>query len=99
MSSRSETLHCVVRAPRDGEALALALDLLRPGDALLLMQDGVFAAFDDAVAVPAGVEACVLMGDVLRRGLDPARIRGFSPVDEAGFVALAARTARQVCWA
>lgn len=99
MSSRSETLHCVVRAPRDGEALALALDLLRPGDALLLMQDGVFAAFDAAVAVPAGVEACVLMGDVLRRGLDPARIRGFSPVDEADFVALAARTARQVCWA
>lgn len=99
MSSRSETLHCVVRAPRDGEALALALSLLRPGDALLLMQDGVFAAFDEAVAVPAGVEACVLMSDVLRRGLDPARIRGFAPVDEAGFVALAARSARQVCWA
>ena len=99
MSSHSESLHCVVRAPRDGETLALTLSLLRPGDALLLLQDGVFAAFDDAFLVPAGVEACVLMGDVLRRGLDPARIRGFEPIDEAGFVALAARCTRQVCWA
>jgi sulfur relay protein TusB/DsrH len=99
MSSRSDTLHCVVRSPRDGEALTQALSMLRSGDVLLLMQDGVWAAFADDVQVPEGVEACVLMGDVLRRGLDPARIRGFKPVDEAGFVALAARTSRQVCWA
>lgn len=99
MSSRSDTLHCVVRAPRDGEALALAMSMLRPGDVLLLMQDGVWAAFADEVRVPEGIEACVMMGDVLRRGLDPARIRAFVPVDDAGFVALAARTSRQVCWA
>lgn len=99
MSSRSDTLHCLVRAPRDGESLALALSLLRPGDVLLLMQDGVQAAFLDELPVPAGVEACVLMSDVLRRGLDPARIRGVVPIDEAGFVDLAARTGRQVCWA
>lgn len=99
MSSRSETLHCVVRAPRDGEALTLALSLLRPGDTLLLMQDGVHAAFRESLDVPEGVETCVLIGDVMRRGLDPARIRGFVAVDEAGFVALAARSGRQVCWA
>lgn len=99
MSSRSDTLHCVVRAPRDGETLSLALSMLKPGDVLLLMQDGVWGAYSEHIRVPEDVEACVLMGDVLRRGLDPARIRGFVPVDEAGFVALAARTARQVCWA
>ncbi|HRG15984.1 MAG TPA: DsrH/TusB family sulfur metabolism protein [Pseudomonadota bacterium] len=99
MSSRSDTLHCVVRAPRDGEALALVLSMLRPGDVLLLMQDGVRAALADDVCVPDGVDARVLMGDLLRRGLDPVRIRAFVPVDEAGFVALAARTTRQVCWA
>jgi tRNA 2-thiouridine synthesizing protein B len=99
MSSRSDTLHCVVRAPRDGETLSLALSMLTPGDVLLLMQDGVWAAYSEHIRVPEGVEACVLMGDVLRRGLDPTRIRGFALVDEAGFVALAARTARQVCWA
>jgi sulfur relay protein TusB/DsrH len=99
MSSRSETLHCVVRAPLDGEALALALPLLRPGDALLLMQDGVRAAFLEHIDVPKGVETCVLIGDVVRRGLDPTRIRGFVAIDEGGFVALAARAGRQVCWA
>lgn len=99
MSSGSEALHCVVRAPRDGEALALAVSLLRSGDVLLLMQDGVHAAFLESLDVPDGVEACVLIGDVVRRGLDPARIRGFVAVDAAGFVALAARTRRQVCWA
>ncbi|HWT15455.1 MAG TPA: DsrH/TusB family sulfur metabolism protein [Patescibacteria group bacterium] len=99
MSSPSETLHCVVRAPRDGETLALARSLLRSGDALLLLQDGVQAAFLEEFVVPEGIEACVLMGDVLQRGLDPQRIRGFQPIDEAGFVALAARMRRQVCWA
>ena len=99
MSSPSDTLHCVVRAPRDGEALPLALRFVAPGDALLLLQDGVRAAFGAGVTVPAGVEAYVLMNDVLRRGLDPQRIEGFSAIDEAGFVALAAQKARQVCWA
>ena len=99
MSSRSDTMHCVVRAPRDGEALAQALSMLRSSDVLVLMQDGVWAAFSDDVQVPAGIESFVLMGDVLRRGLDPARIRGFRVVDEAGLVALAVRTSRQVCWA
>ena len=99
MSSRSETLHCLVRAPRDGEALTLALSVLATGDALLLLQDGVHAAFLDDLVLPAGVEPCVLMVDVLLRGLDPQRIRGFNPIDEAGFVALAARMQRQVGWA
>ncbi|HQW81750.1 MAG: sulfurtransferase TusB [Rhodanobacteraceae bacterium] len=99
MSSHSETLHCLVRAPRDGEALALALSVLAAGDALLLLQDGVRAAFLDDLALPDGVEGCVLISDVLRRGLDPRHIRGFVAIDESGFVALAARMRRQVCWA
>jgi sulfur relay protein TusB/DsrH len=73
--------------------------MLATGDALLLLQDGVYAAFLDDLVLPAGVELCVLMVDVLQRGLDPQRIRGFNPIDEAGFVSLAARMQRQVCWA
>ena len=69
------------------------------GDALLLLQDGVRAAFLDDLALPDGVEGCVLISDVLRRGLDPRHIRGFVAIDESGFVALAARMRRQVCWA
>lgn len=98
MSSASDTLHCVVRGPH-APALRLAISMALPGDALLLLQDGVFAAFDEVPSLPAGVVGHVLMSDVLRRGLDPQRIRGFVAVDEAGFVALAARLSRQVCWA
>jgi sulfur relay protein TusB/DsrH len=98
MSSASDTLHCVVRGP-GSEALRLALACAASGDVVLLLQDGVHAAFADAPALPAGVNGHVLMSDVLRRGLDPQRIRGFVAVDEAEFVALARRLARQVCWA
>lgn len=99
MSSASDTLHCIVRAPAEGEAWALMLATIAPGDALLLMQDGVRAAFQAGITLPAGVSGHVLMGDVLTRGLDPQAILGFSAIDEAGFVALAAAKSRQVCWA
>lgn len=99
MSSHSETLHCLVRAPRDGEAWKLALSVLRPGDVLLLLQDGVHGAFGDAPKLPVGVKAKVLIEDVFRRGLDPMQLRGFEAIDARGFVALAAEASRQVCWA
>ncbi|MBK6727841.1 MAG: sulfurtransferase TusB [Xanthomonadales bacterium] len=99
MSSASDTLHCIVRAPAEGETWAVMLALLAPGDALLLLQDGVRAAFQPGITLPAGVSGHVLMGDVLTRGLDPQAILGFSAIDEAGFVALAAAKSRQVCWA
>ena len=99
MSSASDTLHCIVRAPAEGEAWALMQAMLAPGDAVLLLQDGVRAAFLAGINLPAGVSGHVLMGDVLMRGLDPQGIRGFSAIDEAGFVALAVVKSRQVCWA
>ncbi|MBI2396161.1 MAG: sulfurtransferase TusB [Xanthomonadales bacterium] len=99
MSSASDTLHCIVRAPAEGEAWALMLAAIAPGDAVLLLQDGVRAAFQPGAELPPGVSGHVLMGDVFKRGLDPQRIRGFAALDEAGFVALAAAKSRQVCWA
>ena len=99
MSSASDTLHCIVRAPAEGEAWALMQAMLAPGDAVLLLQDGVRAVFLAGINLPAGVSGHVLMGDVLMRGLDPQAILGFSAIDEAGFVALAVAKSRQVCWA
>jgi len=99
MSLRSDTLHCVVRSPRDGEAFALALALVAPGDGVLLLQDGVWAAADSSTTLPAGVCGYVLAGDLMKRGIGAPINPHFSVIDEASFVALAANAARQVCWA
>jgi len=104
MSSASErlpahTLHCVVRAPLDGEAMLLAVAAAVRGDCVLLLQDGVRAAVAGAVVLPPGVRGYVLMADLIVRGLDPQQVDGFVAIDAAGFVALAAAARRQVCWA
>ena len=99
MSSASDTLHCVVRAPRDGEALALALATAVAGDVILLMQDGVLAAVSPNVPLPPGVRGFVLEADLARRGMTRAADSSFLAIDASGFVALAAGALRQVCWA
>lgn len=99
MSLRSDTLHCVVRAPRDGDALALALGLLSAGDCLLLLQDGVWAAHDLDTVLPADVQGYVLGSDLRKRSVGAPLNPHFSIIDEARFVELAASSARQVCWA
>ena len=97
--SYGHTLHCVVRAPLDGEALQLAVMAAVRGDRILLLQDGVRAAVAGAVVLPHGVRGYVLMADLIVRGLDPQQLDGFTAVDATGFVALAAAATRQVCWA
>lgn len=99
MSSRSDTLHCVVRAPHDGDAFAMAIGILSAGDCLLLLQDGVRAAHDLDTVLPAGVQGYVLGSDLRKRSACTPLNPHFSIIDEAQFVALAANTARQVCWA
>ena len=99
MSSVSETLHCVVRSPRDGEALALASAVAASGDALLLLQDGVWAVVAQNIELPPGVSGYALASDLARRGIVLPASSAFSAVDDAGFVDLAANSMRQVCWA
>ena len=99
------TLHTVNKSPFERNSLDTCLRLLRDGSAVLLYEDGVFAALQDT-RVAARVEAAlqraqfyVLGPDVRARGLDEARIiDGVRIVDYAGFVDLAAGHQRVQAW-
>ena len=53
MSRSLSTLHTVNKSPFSSEALASCLRVVRPGDAILLMEDGVYCAVDASASVGA----------------------------------------------
>lgn len=90
-------LHLVNRSPDDSRALEACLLRADAGDAVLLIEDGVYAAVGNASAETlrqAGnrVALYVLTPDLAARGLEAAAIHPvIAPVDYAGFVALTTR--------
>jgi tRNA 2-thiouridine synthesizing protein B len=98
------TLHLVNRSPDQGDALAACLRALAPGDALLLMEDGVYGAARDSQGAallarrPADTTLHVLAPDLLARGLADRLVDDAAPVDDAGFVQLAVDHARVASW-
>ena len=100
------TLHTVNRSPFEHGAFAGCLARVRPGSAVLLIEDGVLGALAAsphaarlADAAAAGVEVFVLGPDLDARGIEPARLAPFiERVDYTGFVELACRFARTVAW-
>ncbi|MFZ5755652.1 MAG: sulfurtransferase complex subunit TusB [Pseudomonadota bacterium] len=93
------TLHLVMSASPG--ALTDCLRAALPGDAVLLLQDGVYAA---ASIVPGaggheGVALHIHDTDARARAL-PAetRLAGMTAVDDDGFVALTENHARVVSW-
>lgn len=100
------TLHTVNRSPFEHGALDACLARVRPGSAVLLIEDGVLGALDgsrfaarlEALAAD-GVEPFALGPDLAARGVEPARLAPcVGVVDYAGFVELACRFARTVAW-
>ena len=91
-------LHIVSRSPFTHDALERCRAALAPGDALLLIEDGVLA-----LATPdrflSWSQTCPLhavLADVQARGLTlPAAVQG---VDYAGFVDLVAHFDKTVAW-
>lgn len=85
-------------------ALAGCLRMARPGDALLLVEDGVFAATTvpaaaSGLAAAAGTLAIhVLQPDAAARGMAGRLIDGVRPVDYAGFVDLVAEHPNNQSW-
>ena len=105
--SGAGTLHTVNRSPFEHGALASCLARVRPGSAVLLIEDGVLGALAGSAhaarladAAVAGVEVFALAPDLDARGIEPGRLATcIEVVDYAGFVALACRFARTVTWA
>lgn len=94
------TLHLINRSPARSDALAACLRVLAAEDALLLIEDGVYAAVEDAAAAAAltGHVCHALAADVAARGLQRHLARDVRVIDESGFVALAAQCDRVMSW-
>jgi len=99
------TLHTVNKSPFATQTLASCLNHAKDGDAILMIEDGVYGAamgtaMAGAVAAKAGtVSIFALSGDMAARGITEAKlIEGVKPVDYAGFVTLAADHDRAQAW-
>jgi tRNA 2-thiouridine synthesizing protein B len=94
------TLHTLNASPASA-AFADCLRLLSPGDALLLLGDGVYAALAGTVARQAldasAAQLYVLQQDAMAAGvLD--RVGNAQVVDIDGFAALSEQFVRQLAW-
>ncbi|MFP5440335.1 MAG: sulfurtransferase complex subunit TusB [Gammaproteobacteria bacterium] len=99
------SLHLVFTSPWAGNALADCLRAASAGDAVLLLQDGVYAAAGGekargllAQARQQAVHVHLLSPDLAARGLQPDAGCPAQAVSDDGFVALTEQHARVVSW-
>jgi tRNA 2-thiouridine synthesizing protein B len=87
-------LHTVNKSPFEHNVLATCLRYARPGSAVLLIEDGVYAAMRDTAVAPQVQEAMqrvsvyALKADVEARGMQNRMMDGVRLVDYGGFVDL-----------
>lgn len=101
----SGVLHTVNKSPFAGSALESCLAHLSDGAALLLIEDGVYAAlagsaFAERLAAAGQHHALYVLGpDLAARGLaDHPLVDGLQVVDYPGFVQLAASHSAVQSW-
>jgi tRNA 2-thiouridine synthesizing protein B len=97
-------LHIVNKSHRQTSSLASCLRLAQDGHALLLIEDGVYAA-TKAGAASAGLadalarlKVYVLQPDLAARGMAAALVDGITAIDYAGFVDLVAEHPNNQTW-
>ena len=93
----SRLLHIVNKSPTDRYSFDTCIRMANPGDSILLIEDGVYAAlanaeFADKINSRSGDFSFYVLGpDVAARGLgDTLLIEDISVVDYEGFVDLVA---------
>lgn len=98
-------LHTVNKSPFERNALDSCLRLAQPGSAVLLIEDGVYAAVQGTAVAERIVERMgeltfyALGPDIAGRGLnDAVLIDGVTVVDYAGFVDLAVEHDASQAW-
>ncbi|MFS2221869.1 sulfurtransferase complex subunit TusB [Pantoea sp. B65] len=94
-------LHTLMNSPFQCD-FALMLRMLKTGDELLLLQDGVLAALEGSqpltALLAAPVTLYVLREDVDARGLFAQISAKVTPVSYNDFVALAVKHPQQITW-
>jgi tRNA 2-thiouridine synthesizing protein B len=97
-------LHIVNKSPAQTTSLQSCLRLAKNGHALLLTEDGVYAATGGVAASSGLAEATqrlkvyVLQPDVAARGLAGRIIAGVTAVDYSGFVDLTVQHSASQSW-
>ncbi len=98
-------LHTVNKSPFEKSAFKSCLDHAKPGDAVLLIEDGVYAATKGTApaariaALNGDLSLYALGPDLAARGIpDSAVIEGISVVDYGGFVDLVAGNDVSQAW-
>jgi len=82
-------LHLVNKSPHDGCNLDTATSIMKDGDSLLLIEDGVYGAIKagKAASLLEGRSVSVLGPDLAARGISEDKlVDGITIVDYAGFV-------------
>jgi tRNA 2-thiouridine synthesizing protein B len=99
------TLHTVNKSPFATQALISCLNHAKPGDAVLMIEDGVYGGLggtgltDIVEEFGKAVSLYVLTPDLAARGIEAGRlVPGIEGVDYAGFVDLVAKHDRTQSW-
>ncbi len=97
-------LHIVNKSPLQTHTLETCLRMAQPGHALLLIEDGIYAATVGSAteerlrACCATLKVYALQPDVDARGVTGRLIDGISLVDYGGFVDLTAQYSTSHSW-
>lgn len=97
-------LHIVNKSPSQTQALASCLRVAAADQAVLLIEDGVYAASrglagsSGLAAAVSRLQVYVLQPDVEARGMADRLIDGVQPIDYGGFVDLVARHTVNQSW-
>ncbi len=98
-------LHTVNKSPFEKNSLDTCMRLAKAGSAILLIEDGVYAAIkgtevEAKMKAAAGDKKLYVLGpDIKARGLDEGQvIDGITVVDYGGFVDLAAESDKVQAW-
>ncbi|UCC56226.1 MAG: sulfurtransferase complex subunit TusB [Gammaproteobacteria bacterium] len=94
-------LHVVNKSPYDACNLNTASSIMKEGDQLLLIEDGVYGAMKNAKAESLlnGLKVSVLGPDLAARGISQDKlVDGIDVVDYAGFVDLVEANDKVQSW-
>lgn len=102
MNPTISTLHTVNKSAFGSDSLASCLLVARFGDAILLLEDGVYNAVDTSVLVRAsseGIRIYALWEDLQARGIAAEQLSAHvEPIVYKDFVTLVCTHARTVNW-
>lgn len=95
-------LHTVNNAPHSSHCLADCLRVISAPAALILIEDGAYAATVNNEALfrelAAGIDCYVLQPDVYARGLSASISSRFTPLSDTAFVTLSIQCERIQSW-